>query len=440
MDLLEAEEKQALNQAHGIQVHLENRLLDLRKTQVQVQRISRTKNSLDFLQEYCEWRQQALDTSLPSVCIELKDTSKFFAKIITESTEKLCVAMTTEFTDRLHKACTHEPALGIKTTVQKINAAQRNKRLPDPQTRKDLLKYGKQLSFDGTSSHKFLRLTEEGRKVTNTTPWQHPYPDHDLRFDHWRQVLCTESVYLDRVYYELDFNGDGTHLGLAYKSLPRKGAEAEGCLCSNNGSWCLQWTGKSFSAWHDDEEVILPVTPGPRFSRMGVYVDHTGGLLRFYGLRPSPVDDDAQICLVHEFTAQFREPLYPAFFLPKKENAVMLVPPGEPVKSPTPPTSSNNNENANNNNGNANNNNEKTTSPLNGDSKTVTSETAQNVNAKNAKSEVAEEAKANSDGNANKWNANPTENRDSNTPTKETAPNANANNSSNAKSDIADIG
>lgn len=49
-EILEAEEKQALRQAEGIRVHLEQRCTELKKTQAQVEKISRNKNDVDFLQ------------------------------------------------------------------------------------------------------------------------------------------------------------------------------------------------------------------------------------------------------------------------------------------------------------------------------------------------------------------------------------------------------
>lgn len=338
VEVLEAEEKQAVQQADGIRVHLENRLSDLRKTQTQVQKISRNKNHLDFLQEYSEWKADSADTSLPGVYIGLMDSLNSFSKIIVESTKNLCSMMDTEFTEKVRKACANdESGLGIKTTVRSMIAAKHNQDLPDPQTRSDLLQYAKSFSFDANTAHKFLRLTEENHKVTNTTPWQHAYADHPERFEHWRQVLASESIYLDRTYYELQLNGDGTYLGLAYKSIERKGSEANSCLSSTNAAWCLQLSGKSFSAWHGDVETPVSLPGSSRFSRLGVYVDYTGGRLRFYGLQAGENEGEEIVTLIHEYQAEFREPLYPAFWLPKKEKAVMLVVPGEPLKSATPP-------------------------------------------------------------------------------------------------------
>lgn len=49
-EILEGEEKQALKQAEGIRVHLEQRCTELKKTQAQVEKLSKNKNDVDFLQ------------------------------------------------------------------------------------------------------------------------------------------------------------------------------------------------------------------------------------------------------------------------------------------------------------------------------------------------------------------------------------------------------
>ncbi|XP_033975871.1 tripartite motif-containing protein 16 [Trematomus bernacchii] len=329
-EILEADEKQALRQADGIRVHLEQRCTELKKTQVQVEKLSKNKNDVDFLQEYSEWKKEATDNSLPGVSIGLMDRLTSFSSVIVESTHELCAMLVSSYIEKVKETCKNDK-MGIKTTVHEIVAAKQNMTIPDPVTHTDFLKYSTNVSFDAETAHKFLRLTEENRKVTNTTPWQHPYPDVPDRFENWRQVLATESFYLGRHYFEVDISGEGTHLGLTYKSIDRKGNESNSCITGNNFSWCLQWNGRTFSAWHSDVETPLNVE---KFTRIGVYVDYSRGLLAFYGV------DDA-MTLIHKYKAEFLEPIYPAFWLSKKENIVALVAPGEllRLKSPSPPTS-----------------------------------------------------------------------------------------------------
>ncbi|KAJ3608540.1 hypothetical protein NHX12_025587 [Muraenolepis orangiensis] len=329
-EVLESEEKQSLKQAEGIRAHLEQRCAELKKTQAQVDKISKNKNDVYFLQEYTEWKKETLDISLPGVYIGLMDRLHSFSRAVVDSTREMSEKLMSSYMDKIKETCKNDK-MGIKTTVHEIIAAKQNKSIPDPKTREDFLKYASPVTLDGDTAHKFLRLTEENRKVTNTTPWQHPYPDLPERFDNWRQVLATESFYLGRKYFEVDVSGDGTHVGLTYKSIDRKSPESNGCISGNSFSWCLQWNGRAYSAWHSDVETPLSAD---KFSRVGVYLDYSQGLLAFYGVSDTMTP-------IHEYRAEFLEPLYPAFWLPKKENVVVLVPPGEalPLKSPSPTTS-----------------------------------------------------------------------------------------------------
>ncbi|KAF1373517.1 hypothetical protein PFLUV_G00239700 [Perca fluviatilis] len=281
------------------------------------------------IEEYSEWKKEATDISLPGVYIGLMDRLNSFSRVIVDSTRELCAMLVSLYVEKVKETCKNDKT-GIKTTVREIAAAKQNMSIPDPVTHADFLKYAAQVSFDADTAHKFLRLTEDNRKVTNTTPWQHPYPDLPERFENWRQVLATESFYLGRHYFEADISGEGTHIGLTYKSIDRKGNESNGCITGNNFSWCLQWNGRTFSAWHSDVEIPLSVE---KFTRIGVYLDYSKGLLSFYG-----VDDT--MTPIHQYKAEFLEPLYPAFWLSKKENLVALVAPGEPlqVKKPSPST------------------------------------------------------------------------------------------------------
>lgn len=330
LEILEGEEKQALRQAEGIRVHLEQRCTELKKTQGQMEKLSKNKNDVDFLQEYSEWKKEATDISLPGVYIGLTDRLNSFSRVIVDATQQLCAMLVSSYIENVKETCKNDK-MGIKTTVQEIVAAKQNMTIPDPVTHADFLKYAAHVSFDAVTAHRFLRLTEENRKVTNTTPWQHPYPDAPERFENWRQVLATESFYLGRHYFEADVGGEGAHIGLTYKSIDRKTNESNGCIAGNDFSWCLQWNGRAFSAWHGDVETPLGAE---KFTRIGVYVDYSRGLLAFYGVNEG-------MTLIHRYEAEFLEPIYPAFWLSKKENVVALVAPGDPLrlKSPSPPTS-----------------------------------------------------------------------------------------------------
>lgn len=321
-EILEVEERQALRQAEGIKVHLEQRCAELKKTQTQIEKITKNKSDIGFLQEYSQWKKESTDVSLPGVYIGLMDRLQTFSRVVKASTKEMCDQLLTLYPNKLKE----KENVGIKTTVYTTMTAKQNMSLPNPNTREDFLKYSTPLNFDADTAHQFLRLTEEKKKVTNTTPWQHSYPDLPERFEHFRQVLTVESFYMGRHYFEVDLKGEGTHVGLTYKSIERKGSESNSCIAGNNFSWCLQWNGKSFSAWHSDVETPLNV---PKATRIGVYVDYSRRLLAFY-------DVGNNMSLIHQYQAEFREPLYPAFWLPKKEDVVVLVEPGGALSLTTP--------------------------------------------------------------------------------------------------------
>lgn len=321
-EILEVEERQALRQAEGIKVHLEQRCAELKKTQTQIEKITKNKSDIGFLQEYSQWKKESTDVSLPGVYIGLMDRLQTFSRVVKASTKEMCDQLLTLYPNKLKE----KENVGIKTTVYTTMTAKQNMSLPNPNTREDFLKYSTPLNLDADTAHQFLRLTEEKKKVTNTTPWQHSYPDLPERFEHFRQVLTVESFYMGRHYFEVDLKGEGTHVGLTYKSIERKGSESNSCIAGNNFSWCLQWNGKSFSAWHSDVETPLNA---PKATRIGVYVDYSRRLLAFY-------DVGNNMSLIHQYQAEFREPLYPAFWLPKKEDVVVLVEPGGALSLTTP--------------------------------------------------------------------------------------------------------
>lgn len=123
------------------------------------------------------------------------------------------------------------------------------------------------LTFDPDTTHHFLRLTINNRKLTNTSPWQHSYPDHPSRFEYWRQAMTSESLYLGRHYIEAELSGEGAHVGVADRSIDRN--REESCITGNDFSWCVGRSCKGFSVWHAAEETPLEVTD---ITRVGIYI------------------------------------------------------------------------------------------------------------------------------------------------------------------------
>lgn len=332
LTFLEEKERAAVNNANGIKIHLENKRVAMEECKTRLEKMATHTNDILFLKEYCEFKKSAGDDTLPSVYIGLKDKLSGIRRVVSESTEHLLQLLKSSYKEKLQEFAKDEDA-GIKTMVSAIVPTKHRLSAPEPKTRSDFLEYTCPLTFDPVTAHRYLRLLDDNHKVTNTTPWEHPYPEDQERFEHWRQVLSDKSLYIGRYYFEVEIFGAGVYIGMTYKSIDRKGSESNSCISGNNFSWCIKWNGKGFSAWHSDVETPLD-TQG--FGRIGVYLDYPRGTLSFYGI------DSDTMTLLHKFDCNFDEPLYPAFWLSKKENSVRIVKLREEAQqnpAPLPPSS-----------------------------------------------------------------------------------------------------
>ncbi|XP_061472454.1 tripartite motif-containing protein 16 [Rhineura floridana] len=312
---LEEKERGAVNHANGIKIHLEHKRVVMEECKSRLEKMVTHSSDIIFLKEYCEFKKSEGDDTLPSVYIGLKDKLSGIRRVVSKSTEHLLQLLKTLYKEKLQEFAKDEDA-GIKTMVSAVVPSKHRLSAPEPKSRSDFFKYTCPLTFDPVTAHRYLRLLEDNHRVTNTTPWEHPYPDHPERFEHWRQVLSGKSLYIGRYYFEVEIFGTGIYIGMTNKSIDRKGSESNTCISGNNFSWCIQWNGKEFSAWHSDVETPLK-TQG--FTRIGVYLDYPRGTLSFYGIA-----SDA-MTLLHKFECKFTEPLYPAFWLSKKESSVRIV-------------------------------------------------------------------------------------------------------------------
>ncbi|XP_056286848.1 uncharacterized protein trim25l isoform X2 [Pseudoliparis swirei] len=173
---------------------------------------------------------------------------------------------------------------------------------PEPRSREDFLQYAVTLTLDADTAHRRLLLAEGDSKAT-LQPAAQPYPDTPQRFDGWTQVMCVSPLCAQRCYWEVEWRGRGSSMGVTYGAVARKGTAARSGLGYNAQSWTLELSDACCSAMHDNEKRDIPVTYSPR---LGLYLDQSTGTLAFYSVAESMTH-------LHSFHANFTQPLYAAF-------------------------------------------------------------------------------------------------------------------------------
>ncbi|XP_050925089.1 NLR family CARD domain-containing protein 3 isoform X2 [Lates calcarifer] len=167
-----------------------------------------------------------------------------------------------------------------------------------------LRRYSCQLTIDTNTVNRFLKLSDNNRKVTRVRKDQ-SYPDHPDRFDQWSQLLCRTGL-TGRCYWEVEWRGR-VDISVSYGGIGRK----EGSDCRfglNDQSWSLRCSEGGYSVCHRKCVTCVPSSSSSSVSnRVAVYVDCPAGSLSFYR-----VSSDSLIHL-HTFNTTFTEPLYPGF-------------------------------------------------------------------------------------------------------------------------------
>ncbi|KAM6935851.1 neoverrucotoxin subunit beta-like [Lycodopsis pacificus] len=164
-----------------------------------------------------------------------------------------------------------------------------------------LKKYGRELTLDQTTANRMLIVSGNNNKVSVSRKTQ-PYPDNPERFDHWKQLLCTDGL-TGRCYWEVQWEGH-VNIAVAYKGIRRRGDSNDCCLGMNDHSWSLSCSPGGYSILHGKSSEHINVRP---LNRVGVYLDWSAGTLSFFR-----ISSDKRTH-IHTFNTTFKEPVYPAF-------------------------------------------------------------------------------------------------------------------------------
>ncbi|KAL7884144.1 hypothetical protein AOLI_G00069140 [Acnodon oligacanthus] len=274
-ELIRAQEKTELSQAEELLKKLEQEIADLRRRDAELEQLSHSEDPIHFLQSFQSLSAPPQFTDLPSITVSPQFSMEELRKVVTGVMQRV--------------------ELELVKLSGVLNALM-------PKTREDFLKYSCQITLDTKTANRKLALSERNRKMTVMHQTQN-YPDHPERFDSMQQVLCRES--LSRCsYWEVEIVMGNFNIAVSYKDISRKGEGNDSKFGCNAQSWSLNCFGSSFSFKHNNEQTELSVNSSS--SRIGVYVDHSAGILSFYSISDT-------MTLLHRVHTTFTQPLYPGF-------------------------------------------------------------------------------------------------------------------------------
>ncbi|XP_055010695.1 tripartite motif-containing protein 16-like [Boleophthalmus pectinirostris] len=168
----------------------------------------------------------------------------------------------------------------------------------EPSSREDFLQYSTEITLDTNTVNTRLSLSDGDRRATVMSKKQ-SYPDHPDRFSVYNQVLSREGL-TGRCYWEVQWSGDWVCIAVSYKDIQRK-VSVESAFGFNDKSWALDCTKTSYSFIFNS---VRSQVSGPVSSRIGVYLDHSAGVLSFYSVSESTMS------LLHRVQTTFTQPLY----------------------------------------------------------------------------------------------------------------------------------
>uniref|UniRef100_A0A8C4DKP9 Tripartite motif-containing protein 16 n=1 Tax=Dicentrarchus labrax TaxID=13489 RepID=A0A8C4DKP9_DICLA len=280
-----SQQETEVSRVKELQEKLEQEITELKRKDAEMKKLSHTEDHTQFLHNYPSL--SALSESTSSINIR---PLRYFEDV---------TAAVSELRDKLQDVL-RDKWTNVSLTVTEVDVLLSQ---PEPKTRAGFLQYSRELTLDPNTAHTLLLLSEGNRKVTRMSQHQ-SYSSHPDRFTGWEQVLSRESL-TRRCYWEVEWRGGGVRVAVAYKNISRAGSSYECGFGHNDKSWSLYCDNNSYNFWYNN--VSTPVS-GPQSSRVGVYLDHSAGILSFYSVSET-------MTLLHRVQTTFTQPLYAGLYL-----------------------------------------------------------------------------------------------------------------------------
>ncbi|XP_014829933.1 PREDICTED: tripartite motif-containing protein 16-like isoform X1 [Poecilia mexicana] len=280
---IRSQQETEVSRVKDVQEKLEQEITELKRKDAELEQLSHTEDHNQFLLNFPSL--PALSESTHSSSINIRSLRHFedVTAAVSELRDKLQDVLRNSWTN-----------ISLMVTEVDVLLAEPG---PEPKSRAGFLRYSCEITLDPNTANTRLGLSEGNRKATVMDQPQ-PYSNHPDRFTDWYQVLSRESL-TGRCYWEVEWSGLCVRVAVAYKNMSRAGGGNECGFGYNDKSWALSCDQNSLTIGHNN---IWTSISGPGSSRLGVYLDHTAGLLSFYSISET-------MTLLHRVQTTFTQPL-----------------------------------------------------------------------------------------------------------------------------------
>ncbi|XP_059215186.1 tripartite motif-containing protein 16-like [Centropristis striata] len=296
-----SQQKIEASRVKELQETLEQEITELKRKDAELEKLSHTEDHNQFLQNCPSLPQLGQSTLSSSINTQ---PLRYFENV---------TAAVSQVRDKLQKVLSDKWTVAMSEVTHKLQEDQREKLTAaaskvrhnvSPTGRAELLKYSCEITLNPNTADKCLILSERNRKATVETQQQCNFKDRDS-FLGWFQVLSKESL-TGRCYWEVEWSGEGVHIVVAYQNISKTKSWSDRRYGLNGKSWVLCCQKKNCTFLYNT--VHTPVS-GPVSSRIGVYLDHSAGILSFYSISDT-------LTLLHRVKTSFTEPLYAGLQFP----------------------------------------------------------------------------------------------------------------------------